>query len=136
MSENNGQLLDSLLKKADRKTVSVTLPGRGTFNLRSLYETEKINLYENWFYNRKTEVIDSRKKYLRVKMISLCAFEEDPETPIFPDGSENALLENWSASEVAEVYGKCSELNSENEDELLAELKNSESQQGDGSTSG
>ncbi len=128
--------IDKLLGKQARQTTTVHLPTRGEVKVRALYETEKVSLYENWFYTKKIEVIESRKKFLRTRMIAISVFDDDPETPCLPAGTEKTIFENWTSGEVAAVYQACVDFGGEDEEALEAELGNSPSQQNGDTTTG
>lgn len=123
MSESNGFLsVDQMLAKAERPTDTVPFRG-GRLKIRSLMETEKVEQYESWFYNAKTELIESRKKHLRTRMIALCVYHDDPEIPCLPPDAHKTILDNWTAGEVAAVFDKISEMNGTDPDEVERDLE-------------
>ena len=119
MTETNGHApqltVEQMLAKAERPTITVPFRG-GTIKLRGLYETERIASYDNWFINSKLDLIESRRKYMRTRMIALCVYDDDPETASLPADAHKTIFENWTSGEVTDVFKQLAEINGESDD--------------------
>lgn len=121
--------IKELLKKAKRRTKTINLPGRGEITVRSLYESEKVKDYDNWFLDSKGKPRQERIDDIRLKLIILCVCDpEKPDEAILNDSHLSELRDGWTSAEVTEVYLACAELTKENADVTEGELKNSQSQ--------
>ena len=116
---------------SERRYDTVSLPG-GQLRLRGLTETERATLIDGWLSKKGRVANIERRLLLRCRMIQVCAVDSDGNL-LFQE-SDIPLIAETQCGMVARATDKVMALCGMKDDDIEAEVKNSEAPDGGSSS--